>query len=642
MSYLPCLNPSCKSYGISHPNCRCWAQAKMPFAEGGEAKSFCSEDRMHNSDCEHFVDGGSVGFDDLPEDSAQSQSFDNLPEDKAPPGFDDLPDDSAGILNTAKAGVEGLERGLTGGLSDVWRTKVEPKFLPESMQTTPEELLANQENSPIASGAGEMLGKGAQFALTNAALPGSGYLKAALAGGLLQGENEISKGLLGQGDPTNPYASAAVNIGAATLLGPIAEGAFNLAGKMGASALQKLANTGMAEKAGDFLRGIGDAANSGTADEIKNIIAEKGSQMSSSYKSGLNAFENLVPKLTKWGTDMAGGILSHKLNLSNGESAVVPFAIDKLMGPQIEKIIGRPVSGAAKYATAAAMRALSENAPEAIPGAINYARHIAQGSKNISDGIDGLFGGLGSVTANLADPDMRDKLKDIIAGGGVNTQMQNQINADKMRPPAAFAEGGEVVQKDPNVSQEPDHFARAFPEQSMLLSAARGRISGYLNSVRPQKDLPKLAFDHHFDDPEAERKYDRAIDIANKPLSVLEHMKNGTLLPEHVGHLTSMYPEVKSHLDKKLTERIMKAQLAKEKPSYKVRQGMSMFMGTPLSGEMTPAALQAAQAVFTQKQTPQQSPAPGKNKKGTAGLSKSADNSWTGDQASEKRQISER
>lgn len=48
MSYEPCENRSCKSYGKPHPNCRC-------FAKGG---SVCSG--PHQPGCEYFADGGPV------------------------------------------------------------------------------------------------------------------------------------------------------------------------------------------------------------------------------------------------------------------------------------------------------------------------------------------------------------------------------------------------------------------------------------------------------------------------------------------------------------------------------------------------------------------------------------------------------
>lgn len=57
--YPPCINPSCKSFGHSHPNCRCYAGPggssleEATFADGGEV-NFCSKMQPHNDNCEHY------------------------------------------------------------------------------------------------------------------------------------------------------------------------------------------------------------------------------------------------------------------------------------------------------------------------------------------------------------------------------------------------------------------------------------------------------------------------------------------------------------------------------------------------------------------------------------------------------------
>lgn len=61
----PCINPSCKSFGKPHPNCRCYG-GKMGmyggYAEGGEVddKYFCDDNRAHFKDCEYYAEGGDV------------------------------------------------------------------------------------------------------------------------------------------------------------------------------------------------------------------------------------------------------------------------------------------------------------------------------------------------------------------------------------------------------------------------------------------------------------------------------------------------------------------------------------------------------------------------------------------------------
>lgn len=81
--YPPCINPSCKSYGHSHPNCRCYGgQSEHTgsgeaghFAQGGEVndKYFCNDARAHFKDCEYYSDGG------------QAPKPDPTPVPKAPP-----------------------------------------------------------------------------------------------------------------------------------------------------------------------------------------------------------------------------------------------------------------------------------------------------------------------------------------------------------------------------------------------------------------------------------------------------------------------------------------------------------------------------------------------------------------------------
>lgn len=68
--YPPCINPSCKSYGRSHPNCLCYGGVGPKhgvgeagnFAEGGEVeeKYFCNDNRAHFKDCEYYSQGGHV------------------------------------------------------------------------------------------------------------------------------------------------------------------------------------------------------------------------------------------------------------------------------------------------------------------------------------------------------------------------------------------------------------------------------------------------------------------------------------------------------------------------------------------------------------------------------------------------------
>jgi hypothetical protein len=102
--YPPCINPSCKSYGKSHPNCRCYGgfHEAGHFAEGGEVdkEKFCDANRMHFKGCEYFKDGGAAGDNKLSEgeklDLAKQEVAQEAPQgSNAPPPNLDIPETSA-------------------------------------------------------------------------------------------------------------------------------------------------------------------------------------------------------------------------------------------------------------------------------------------------------------------------------------------------------------------------------------------------------------------------------------------------------------------------------------------------------------------------------------------------------------------
>lgn len=63
--YPPCINPSCKSFGKPHPNCKCYGGTggsvaeQGHFAEGGEVEKeyYCDDTRAHKKSCEYYKGG---------------------------------------------------------------------------------------------------------------------------------------------------------------------------------------------------------------------------------------------------------------------------------------------------------------------------------------------------------------------------------------------------------------------------------------------------------------------------------------------------------------------------------------------------------------------------------------------------------
>jgi hypothetical protein len=169
------------------------------------------------------------------------------------------------------------------------------------------------------------------------------------------------------------------------------------------------------------------------------------------------------------------------------------------------------------------------------------------------------------------------------------------------------------------------------------MNAAKSRMSNYLNSVKPQKNPQKLLLDQAMPTRAQDRTYDNALALAVSPLSIMKHVKNGTLQQEHVKHLNALYPELVQHLQKKITARLMQAHLDEDSLPGKTKQAMALLLGSPLETWMTPQGIMAAQATFLPKQPPQgqQGQALNKPKKGTTNLGKSNSSYKTADQSAE-------
>lgn len=100
--YPPCINPSCKSFGKSHPNCRCYGGK---FAKGGEVGNFCDVDRKHDNGCEYFKDGGAAGESD-DNKLSDSEKLDLAKQgvaQEAPQGSDATPTSDINIPETSQS-----------------------------------------------------------------------------------------------------------------------------------------------------------------------------------------------------------------------------------------------------------------------------------------------------------------------------------------------------------------------------------------------------------------------------------------------------------------------------------------------------------------------------------------------------------
>lgn len=172
-----------------------------------------------------------------------------------------------------------------------------------------------------------------------------------------------------------------------------------------------------------------------------------------------------------------------------------------------------------------------------------------------------------------------------------------------------------------------------LPEHGQELAATAARAFQYLSALRPSEDKPGILDEPREPSQFEKSRYDNALTIAEAPLSVLQHVKEGTVTHEDVMDLRSVHPGLYDRLSHKILEQVMNVTSKSEHIPYKTRIGLSMFLGQGLDATMQPQSI-----AMNQPQAPQQpqSQQPGPQKatiSGSKGLKNLVTSMQTPDQA---------
>lgn len=153
-----------------------------------------------------------------------------------------------------------------------------------------------------------------------------------------------------------------------------------------------------------------------------------------------------------------------------------------------------------------------------------------------------------------------------------------------------------------NVGGDTGHY---LPDHGTAMAETAARAANYLNSLRPNLDKRMPLDAKPVENPIQKAKFNRALDIAESPLIVLDHVKEGTLLPEDLVTLQSVAPGLYERLKQKLNTEMIDHLSEDDAVPYKTRLGIAMFLGQPLDSTMTPEGIQALQAARIPPQQPQ-------------------------------------
>lgn len=269
-----------------------------------------------------------------------------------------------------------------------------------------------------------------------------------------------------------------------------------------------------------------------------------------------------------------GGVGS-MVSLMTGHNPVLGYVLG-----QLGKYVGREVPDAMKLAT---LKFLGSDLPVNSAGFRAMAElvsHSIEGQKMIENGVKSIFKSGAQVLPQKFDVSDKDRNK-----------LKKKIDELQKNPESLLDTGGD------------SHYY--LPDHGAAFGAVASRAMQFLNSLKPDTSPQGLLDPERPTNAVEEQRYNRAIDIAQQPLVALKHLNQGTLLPEDVVALKTIYPSLYDSLSQKLVAQVIDLKDKKNLIPYPKRMALSLFLAQPMDSTLSPQGIQNAQMV-TQAAPPQQ------------------------------------
>jgi len=247
----------------------------------------------------------------------------------------------------------------------------------------------------------------------------------------------------------------------------------------------------------------------------------------------------------------AGGVTGGGLGFLIGHPLAGAWAGEQIMAP-IFAALAKPFAETAVNS-------------EAMKAAVTYGVQAAKGQAALNAAAKNFF----KAGAEIVP-------KDLLPDAASRNKLEKSMDAFQV-PGNAKNVGGNI-----------GHY---LPQHGSTIAATSAQAVNYLNSIKPKQPVMSPLDKKPPIDKYAQNRYERALDIAQQPLLVLSHAKNGTLLPNDVKTLQSVYPGLHSAIVQKLQNELIEN---KEPIPYPQRVSMNLLMGgRPLDSTMTSGAMQA-------------------------------------------------
>ena len=178
----------------------------------------------------------------------------------------------------------------------------------------------------------------------------------------------------------------------------------------------------------------------------------------------------------------------------------------------------------------------------------DYMDGYKKGGKSLDSQMKGLLEG----SLNVPDPtdETRNKLKEFLA-------------TVELKPEKLLDIGGDI--------------GNTLPNHATQLGALAGISTQHLNALKPKPSQPNPLDDVSKPTKYEINKWNRRLDIAQDPMLILKHVKNGTVLPSDLATVQTLYPKLLEGMKQKAMELLIDKKHAKSHISYKHRLGLNML-----------------------------------------------------------------
>lgn len=220
--------------------------------------------------------------------------------------------------------------------------------------------------------------------------------------------------------------------------------------------------------------------------------------------------------------------------------------------------------------------------PEGLRSSIDYLNSSIKGEGELDHHMGKLLG----------TPKASDRIEE---NEGAREKLKTHLEDLKEHPEKMLNIGGSL-----------GHY---LPDHSASLAYHSAQATQYLDGLKPQTQQLAPLDTAESVDKMAQASYDRQLDIAEKPLLALQHLKDGTLIPQDLTTVQTIYPGLYQSMVKKATEALVNAKTKETEIPYKQKMTLSMLLGQPLDFTQSSMAAQAIIAsAIPQQQAQAQKP----------------------------------